>query len=220
LTRYDRGLIALVVTYTIVLAILPFLLTPDTFRSMFSETGPFERLSLLAWIAAAAVVVVRIRPFGLTAAAFTTLYLLFAAREADLHKAFTTRSISKLNYYRDGTIPFEERFLAAIVSVAILCLIGYAIFVVLRFLVARGGLRTRAGIWLALGGALLVFGKALDRSAAVLTQIAGVVRPQWMIGLTDSFEEGLELATPVLLAVSAWISQTHGVYLRRGPDSG
>jgi len=54
----------------------------------------------------------------------------------------------------------------------------------------------------------------LDRSAAVLTQVFHVARPQWMIGLTDSFEEGLELATPALLAVSAWISQRHGAYLQ------
>ena len=100
MTRFDRGLLALVAAYAAMLAALPFVLSAGTFDAAFAESGPFERLSLLAWIAAAAVIVVRIRPYGLSAAAFTVLYLLFAAREADLHKAFTTRSISKLNYYR------------------------------------------------------------------------------------------------------------------------
>jgi len=213
MTRFDRGLLALLAAYVAMLVVLPFLLSAETFDAAFSETGPFERLSLIAWIVAAAVVVVRIRPYGLSAAAFTVLYLLFAAREADLHKAFTTRSISKLNYYRDASIGVSERIVAALAALAILCVIVYAVFVVLRFLFARQGLRTRAGLWLALGGSLLVFGKVLDRSAAVLTQVFHVARPQWMIGLTDSFEEGLELATPALLAVSAWLSQRHGAYL-------
>ena len=214
MTRCDKAVAALVVAYAAALALLPFVLAPDTFDAAFAETGPFERLSLLAWIAAAATIVVRVRPYRTTAAAFTVLYLLFAAREADLHKAFTTRSISKLNYYRDGSIPFSERLIAALVAIGILCLIAYAVFVVVRFLYARGGLRTRAGVWLMLGGALLVFGKVLDRSAAVLTQVFHVARPQWLMGLTDSFEEGLELATPALLALSAWISQTSGAYLQ------
>ncbi len=214
MTCFDRVLLLLVVGYAAALAILPFVLTPETFHAAFSETGPFERLSLVALIAAAALVLVRIRPFGLPAAAFSVLFLLLAAREADLHKAFTTRSISKLNYYRDASIPFEERAVAAVIAVAILALIVYAVFVVLRFLLVRHGLRTRAGMWLTIGAALLVFGKVLDRSHAVLTHVFSVVQPQWMIGLTASFEEGLELATPVLLAVSAWISQTHGNYLQ------
>ena len=214
MTRFDRGLVALLVAYIAMLAILPFLLSAETFDAAFSETGPFERLSLLAWIAAAAVIVVRIRPYGPSAAAFTVLYLLFAAREADLHKVFTTRSISKLNYYRDASIAVSERVIAGLAAIAILCVIVYAAFVVVRFLFARHGLRTRAGMWLMLGAALLVFGKVLDRSAAVLTQVFHVARPQWMIGMTDSFEEGLELATPALLAVSAWISQRHGAYLQ------
>ncbi|MCC7546717.1 MAG: hypothetical protein IT532_03025 [Burkholderiales bacterium] len=214
MTALDRRLLGLVAAYALALALLPFLLSPQTFDAAFSETGPFERLSLLAWIGAAVVIIVRIRPFGAPAAAFTALYLLFAAREADLHKAFTTRSISKLNYYRDASIPLTERIVAGLIALAILCLIAYAAFVVVRFLVARRGLRTRAGMWLALGAGLLVLGKALDRSAAVLSEVFDVVRPQWMIGLTDAFEEGLELATPLLLALSAWISQKHGPYLR------
>lgn len=215
MTRFDKAVLVLVAAYAAILALLPFTLAPDTFDAMFAETGPFERLSLLAWIAAAAVIVVRVRPFGTTAVAFTVLYLLFAAREADLHKAFTTRSISKLNYYRDGSIALSERVIAAIAAIAILCLIVYAAYVVVRFLYARRGLNTRAGMWLLVGAGLLVFGKALDRSAAVLTEIFHLARPQWLIGLTDSFEEGLELATPVLLAISAWISQTSGAYLQR-----
>ena len=219
MTRFDKAVLVLVAAYAAMLALLPFTLAPGTFDAAFAETGPFERLSLLAWIAAAAVIVVRVRPYRTTAAAFTVLYLLFAAREADLHKYFTTSSISKLNYYRDGSIALSERVVAAIVAIAILCLIVYAAYVVVRFLTARRGLSTRAGVWLLLGAGLLVFGKALDRSAAVLTEIFHVVRPQWLIGLTDSFEEGLELATPVLLAISAWISQTSGAYLqgRRAP---
>lgn len=212
MTRFDRALLALVVAYAAVLALLPFVLSPATFHAAFSETGPFERLSLLAWIAAAAVVLVRIRPFGLPAAAFTLLYLLFAAREADLHKAFTTRSISKLNYYKDSSIAVSERVLAAVAAVAILLLICYAAYRVVRFL-ARGGWRTRTGSWLLIGWTLLVLGKILDRSAAVVTQTFHVVRPSWVIGVTDSFEEGLELATPVLLALSAWLCSRNRSYL-------
>ncbi|MCW5620728.1 MAG: hypothetical protein KIS79_06455, partial [Burkholderiales bacterium] len=162
---------------------------------------------------AAAAVAVKIRAYHFPAAVFTVVYLLFAAREADLHKAFTTRSISKLNYYRDATIPYSERIVAALVAIIILCVILYWLITVLRFLFIERGLHTRAGRWLAIGAGLLVLAKMLDRSEAVLTQILHMVRPEWIVGLSDSFEEGLELATPVLLTVSAWISQSDGRYL-------
>ena len=45
MTRFDRGLVALLVAYIAMLAILPFLLSAETFDAAFSETGPFERLS-------------------------------------------------------------------------------------------------------------------------------------------------------------------------------
>jgi len=214
LTRLDRAILVTFAAYVLLLTALPFTLEHDMFRFTFSETGPFERLSLFAWLACAAVIIVRVRPYTKTAAAFTVLYVLFAAREADLHKAFTTRSISKLNYYKDTSIPALERIFAALVAIAILCLILYALFIIVRFLFWRGGLRTRSGMWLAIGAGVLVFGKILDRSAAVLTQVFHVIRPEWVKGLTDSFEEGLELATPILLAVSAWISQREASYLR------
>jgi hypothetical protein len=46
--------------YILLLAVLPH----SVFLLTFSEQGPFEQLSILAWIFAALVIVVRIRPLG------------------------------------------------------------------------------------------------------------------------------------------------------------
>lgn len=45
-----------------------FLFPYPTFEFAFSEAGPFERLSIVAWTFAGAIVVLRARPYRLSAA--------------------------------------------------------------------------------------------------------------------------------------------------------
>ena len=215
MTHRDRALLSVLGAYTAMLLAMPFLLPYPTFKFAFSEAGPFERLSIVAWLVAAAIVVLRVRPYRLSAAAFTAVYLLFAAREADWQKAFTTRSISKLNYYKDSSIALSERIVAALAVLVILTVLAYVLVLSIRYLRRQDGLRTRAGLWLAVGGGLLVFCKLVDRSGAVLLRYFDYTRGPSLDGISAALEEGLELAAPIALALSAWFCRPGGAYMSR-----
>ncbi len=191
----------------------PFIFEADTFNELFSETGPFERLSIVAWLLASAVVLWRIRPLGPRGLAFAFLYALLAAREADWHKAFTADSLLKSNYYRHTLAHFSEKLVAAIVALIFIGLLLYATVVIVRFLWRHQGLHSATGWLLLIGGALLVLGKVLDRAPAVMAHSWGIhldpVVGQWM----KAFEEGLEMITPLYVAASAWLSQKEARYL-------
>ncbi|MEO8408881.1 MAG: hypothetical protein ABI476_10670 [Oxalobacteraceae bacterium] len=202
-----------IVLYILLLALLPLLLSAPMFRFTFSEEGPFERLSIVAWIFTALVIVVRIRPLGSRAWAFALLCIVFAAREADWHKAFTAASILKINYYKHTVAPLGEKLAAATVALAAIALLAYVGFVVARFLLRQGGWRSRSGIWLLTGTVLVVLGKMLDRAPAVLAEDYGIVLSPLVDLYADAFEEGLEMIHPLILAWSVWISQIERRYL-------
>ena len=199
--------------YVLLLAVLPLLLPDPLFRFTFSEEGPFEQMSIVAWIFTALVIVVRIRPLGPRAWAFALLCMIFAAREADWHKAFTADSILKTNYYKHAIAPFGEKLAAAGVALAAIALLLYVGFVVARFLLRDGGWRSRAGIWLIAGTTLVVLGKILDRAPAVLAEDYDIVLSPIVDLYAAAFEEGLEVIHPLILAWSVWISQTGRRYL-------
>ncbi|MGV3742780.1 MAG: hypothetical protein ACO1NO_10775 [Burkholderiaceae bacterium] len=197
----------------LLLAALPLVLPEATFRYMFSEVGPFERVSIFAWLLAAAVVIVRIRPLGMRAWAFALLFACFAAREADWHKAFTADSILKTNYYKHAAAPLAEKIIAFIVAIAFIVLIVYVGIAILRFLFLQGGWKSRSGFWLMLGTVLVVIGKLIDRTPAVLAEEYGIVLLPIAGHYVAAFEEGLEMLHPLIMAWSIWISQEERRYL-------
>jgi hypothetical protein len=209
----DLRIASAIALYILLLALLPLLLPQPVFRLAFSEEGPFEQMSIVAWIFTALVIVVRIRPLGPRAWAFAMLCMIFAAREADWHKAFSADSILKTNYYKHAIAPFGEKLAAAMVALAAIALLAYVGFVVARFLLRDGGWRSRAGIWLVAGTALVVLGKILDRAPAVLAEDYGIVLAPIVDLYAAAFEEGLEVIHPLILAWSVWISQIERRYL-------
>jgi hypothetical protein len=205
--------------YILLLALLPLVLPESVFGPLFSEEGPFEQLSIVAWLFTALVICVRIRPLGVRAWAFAVLCMLFAAREADWHKAFTADSMLKTNYYKHAMAPFGEKLAAGGVALAALALLLYVGFVAVRFLFREGGWRSRAGMWLLIGTALVVLGKLLDRAPATLAQDYAIVLSPVVMLYTKAFEEGLEVIHPLILAWSVWISQRERRYLSRPPKA-
>lgn len=209
----DKRVAIVIVVYILLLAVLPLVLSQPVFRFTFSEAGPFEQLSIMAWIFTALIILLRIRPLGPRAWAFALLCVVFAAREADWHKAFTADSILKINYYKHTIAPLSEKLMAACVALVAIALLAYVGFVVMRFLLWQGGWRSRAGVWLIIGTVLVVLGKMLDRAPAVLATDYGVVLSPLVDRYADAFEEGLEMIHPLILAWSVWISQMERRYL-------
>lgn len=211
LHKSDALVAFLVVMYILVLAAVPSLLSAQQVKFLFSEEGPFEQLSIVTWIFAALLIPLAIRPPGKTAWLFSALFLCFAAREADWHKEFTADSLLKANYYRYTDAPADEKIIAAVFALAFIALVVYAGFVIVRFLL-RGGWRSRAGLWLLLGTALIVLGKVLDRAPAELAE-AGYAIGAWAGPYTAVFEEGLEMIHPLILAWSVWLCRFGPSYL-------
>lgn len=202
-----------IIVYMLVLAIFPLGLSEPDFRWTFSEVGPFERLAIAAWMFTGLLVIFRIRPLGKKAWALALLCMVFAGREADLHKAFTAGSLLKINYYKHTVAPIAEKILAGAVAIAAIGLVVYVGLVIARFLFRQGGWRSRSGIWLILATTLVVLGKALDRAPAVLFEEYGITLSPIIDLYAAAFEEGMEMIHPLILAWSVWISQTERRYL-------
>lgn len=83
----------------------------------------------------------------------------------------------------------------------------YVGVVIARFLFLQGGWRSRSGAWLLAGTVLVVVGKVIDRLPAVLSVDYGIELGTMMKLYAEAFEEGLEMAHPLILAWSVWISQ-------------
>jgi hypothetical protein len=209
-----------VTVYAGVVVVLPLTLPKPMLSWAFSETGPFEIGALILWIVAAGVLIVRIRPFTSRTLAFATIFLLFAAREADLQKAFTSESILKLAYYRHSADPLLGKIIAGVVALLFVTLAAYALFVSVRFLLREGGLKSRSGMWLAIAWTVLVFTKIVDRSKDWLMQKLGVTLPPGIELLTPALEEGFEVLVPFLFIVSARIHQVERDYLCRNVFDG
>lgn len=207
MNRTDRSLVWLLLAYTAMLAIMPLVMSHDAFHWTFSEEGPFEQLSIVGWLVAAATVLLRIRPLGTRAWSFALLCMAFAAREADWHKLFTGESFLKNSFYRDAARPFEEKLICGIIALCLVALVLYAGVVIARFLFLQGGWRSRSGAWLLAGTVLVVVGKVIDRLPAVLSVNYGIELGTMMKLYAEAFEEGLEMAHPLILAWSVWISQ-------------
>lgn len=213
LERFDRLVLGAAAAYTALLVLGAVLLPDERLRPLLLETGPLERIALAAWLGAAGVLVLRIRPFTSRTLAFTLLCLLCAAREADWQRAFTQESISRLNYYRRSAASLPEKLVAASFALVFIGLMIYAAVVVIRFLYRDGGLRSRSGVWLLVGACLLVLSKVLDRSAGVLNETLAIALPPLIQQVRWALEEGLEAITPLAFALSAWISQGERRYL-------
>ncbi|HYD58740.1 MAG TPA: hypothetical protein VEC35_00195 [Noviherbaspirillum sp.] len=214
LTPVDATIGLAVVAFTALLAALPLVLERPQFKWALSEQGPFEQLSIVGWLFAAAVVMIGARPPGRTGSAFALLFVVFAAREADWHKAFTADSILKTNYYRHALAPMHEKIAAGVVAMAVIALIVYVGFLIFRFLFLRGGLRTRAGFWLLLTSILMVLGKILDRTQATLAESFGVLLPPLAQLYVQAFDDGFEMADPLLMAWAMWLGKADGLFDR------
>ncbi|MBE0594580.1 MAG: hypothetical protein IH616_19510 [Gemmatimonadales bacterium] len=195
-----RHLLVLLVAYALLLTLLALDLSPDQFLWVFSEAGPFEILSCGFWVL-------------LAGACFTLpglprwpweqgiVALAAAAREADLHKAFTDTSVLKISYYLKSSAPLFEKLLAGLVALPALAIVVYVL--------VRGALlirRTRAwhfawGRTTLLAMGLLVSSKLLDRMEAVTADWFAFHFPPLAHRFIAAFEEGTECLLPILFIV-------------------
>jgi hypothetical protein len=199
-TLTTAGRIALVLTlvYAGFLALVANDLPTAVFRPLFSEQGPFERMSIYMWLVLGAVLLL---PAGLPARlrlAMAAVSFAFAAREADLHKAYTVMSISKIKFYLSPAVPLLQKLAGGLVLLALVVALVYLALQLWRWLRGGQALHTPVGQLLLLPVLLLPASKVIDRMASVLYEDFGITLPPMVGQFVAAFEEGMELALPVL----------------------
>lgn len=196
--KSDKNFIVFSIVYVIFLLLIPITLSPDWAKWMMSEEGPIEILSIVAWLVLAGQFAFStFRPS--VRWPMTLLFLGFGAREADLHKAFTTTGMLKLTYYTRSAAPIGEKLIAGAVALIFIGLLLYGCFLFFRFLTTKANWKTNTGHWVLLAGFLFFISKVLDRAPNVLREEHGVYLAHWVGVYCGTLEEGLELLVPLML---------------------
>lgn len=201
--KSEKNFMALTAAYTAFLLILPLVFSPESAKRILSETGPIELLSIVAWLVLAALFAFSAFRPGVKWP-MAALFGIFAAREADLHKAFTTQGMLKINYYTKAPAPLGEKVVAGIVALVIIGVLLYGGFLFMRFLIVRSGWRSHAGRWLVFAGFLFALSKLLDRLPNVMLEEHGIAFSPLMNLYFAALEEGWELWVPLTLSWLAW----------------
>lgn len=195
-----------------ILALIPFALSlsPAEHDWMFSEAGPFERLSVLFWLVLGGFALFRLRRAPRLAIPAGVAAIVLGLREAEWHKAFTTDSLLKTNYYEMPGVSLWEKVPAGLVALAV---IGLGMFMAWRgfdAVLRRGGWRSDWGATVVLAGVVLPVIKVVDRAPAILAEDYGVTMGATLATVVSALEEGVEMVLPlVFLAAVALYARRH-----------
>lgn len=170
-----------------------------------SEGGPVERTSQWLYFVMAAVFAfgARLSASAKTRAALVVLMLAFGAREMDLHRYWTGKSVLKVSFYL-GSAPAHQK----VVALALLAAVALALVTLLRrhgvevwrgFRVGRP-VSTTVVIFIV----TMVITKILDRSVNTLAEDFGVLTPPSIRMLVSTLEEIMELSPPMVAAIGWW----------------
>ena len=123
----------------------------------------------------------------------------FAARELDLHKAWTTVSMLKARFWIGGSTPWAQK-LAATAVLAPLVWAGVTLLRRHARPVLQGWRRAEPVALTAITFVVtLVLVKLLDRALDTAQANFGLVAPTWLVALEAVIEETTELLLPLLV---------------------
>lgn len=173
--------------------------------ALVEENGPVEDLTVLFYLLTVAVFW-SVRPTAAdwrARAGIGLLLLACAARELDLHKAFTGTSVLKLSFYAHPA-PLHQKLGAAAIVLALAAVAG----LLLRRFAAPlwRDLRQRRAVAITVASffTMLVLTKLADRSFAVLAEDYGITMIPWLATVLHAFEEIGECSLPLIAGVGLW----------------
>lgn len=186
-----------VVLITAGLAGLALLLDTDIARPLFSEQGFFEQMSPVIWIFAGLYALWKVNKGGAQYLVLGLTFIALALREWDHHKTFTSDSILKINFYKDGF--GMEQIFGGLVALVIIGLILATLVILIRYIIAQRGYKTRGGQLLFMGLGMLVASKIMDRAPSILRGDYNIVLDERTELVLLALEEGFEFFCPVLI---------------------
>ncbi len=174
------------------------------------EGGPIERPTEWLYFMMAMVFAFGARLVGTakTRAALVVMMLAFGAREMDLHRYWTGKSVLKVSFYL-GSAPTHQK----IVALALVAMVALALVTLLRRHGVEAWRGFRAGrpvsTTVVIFVVTMVITKIFDRSVNVLAEDFGVLTPPSIHVLVSTLEEIMELSPPMIAAIGWWqVSQT------------
>lgn len=205
-----RRLCLALLLYAAALAAIAWPLDLTGYRAMFSESGPFERLSPVFWLALALACAVQAAPLangrgrGKNLVMLAVIAALLAMREADWHYKLAGGNVLRLKFYAHNPASFEVKLIAFMVVLSGLIVVLRAAWLGVRTLRQRGSWR-EPWVWtLAIGLLATVGTKMLDRSIGLAREWFAVALPEQTGHLIGAWEEGFECALPLIFGLALW----------------
>jgi hypothetical protein len=196
--------------YALALAALAWPLDLAGYRALFSERGPFERLSPVLWgllglaCAVQAALLANGRGRGRDLATMAVIAALLAMREADWHYQLAGGNVLRLRFYAHNDAAFEIKLVAAVVVLAALAVVLRAAWRGIPTLRRRASWREPWAWTLAIGLIATVATKILDRSIGLAREGFAVTLPERAGHLIGAWEEGFECVLPLIFGLALW----------------
>lgn len=184
----------------IVLALLPLVLTDAARQWMFEEEGPIEWFSVLMWLLAGVLILLRSRPPRAPAIAYAIFCITLVVRETGLPPELipSGKALLRAAYYLDGSVPLLRRVIIGLIIVTVLVAVVYFLIVSVRAFFSRRQLRDPGFQLVLLCGGVLVASQGFEAASDRLPELPDAVRDT-VIHVFWALEEGLEALAPVVL---------------------
>lgn len=210
----EKAVLIGLLLFSFLLVFIVYALDPSITRGLTAETGLFELVSPPLWVGLAALCWFKLGGNNRWGWGTAALASIFAAREADLHKAFTADSIFKHAFYRSTEIPATQKFwggLAAAISVVVLL---WMLVACVRHICKTKAWRRAWGRLTLLSIVLMIFTKVCDRLENTIKVDYGILLSAHESAIFHMHEEGIEMLLPILFAVALLVWLKDGA--RRG----
>lgn len=198
----EKAVLIGLLLFSLLLLVIVYALDPAVTHRLTAETGLFELMSPPLWVGLAVLCLIKLGGNNRWGPGTAFLALIFAAREADWHKAFTADSIFKHAFYRSTEISSVQKFwggLAAAISVVVLL---WMLLACVRHVFKTKAWRRAWGRLTLLSIALMVFTKVCDRLENIIKIDYGILMSARESAIFHMHEEGIEMLLPILFAVA------------------
>ncbi|WP_157264441.1 hypothetical protein [Azohydromonas aeria] len=124
-------------------------------------------------------------------------FLVFGARELDLHKAWTGMSVLKVSFYLHGA-PLHQKLVAAPLALGAVATLGYLLLRFWRPVLRRAVRRDPVALTIACFCFTMAVSKVFDRMVNIAIDDFGMSVPVTVDVLVSALEEIMELSLPLM----------------------
>lgn len=192
---------AVLVLFSAMLYLTTFFFDRSIAVSLTEEGGVFESVSPILWVALAALCAMLLGFRSRYGFGTTFLCLIFAAREMDLHKAFTADSIFKNSFYRMD-VSILDKAMGGTVAIMCVSTLLWLLIAVIYYIYIESAWRRGWGRLTIIAVCFILFTKVMDRIGAILSVDYDYHLNQQTAMVFHMHEEGFEMLLPILFAIA------------------